>query len=458
MTPRSLFEIWSRNGSCLGRFNKNKLSCFYNFLLALTARQICSMAMMMEPEGNMDNLVQGERREPAIYTAVPVDGNSKHLREESLPTTANNLDRVFLSCKYYSLSLGVVIGCFIQLASMGAFFLYKSLTASEEENMRHVPLDTKRNQIMFSLVWSAFTSTLGLLLLVLLSSLIQCVRGQVNESLLLHMECYMAVGVVLGLTLTCTLKNCLVGGNVDWWQSVSIMGVTALYYVWQSLVVLGLARMYGRLSSGTHSSTQEEQGNTQPMEELHCLYTDDSTVTSDLSSLSRPLLERTSPMQPYRASGVCFGLVVGCFIQLSCLGANYMLVYLWSQDKSQEGNYLKEAVMFNLVWDLFTTGLGVLVLFLIRRLVLLQWTSNDTPISDKVLFHIESYFAVGSLVGVNLSWVLTNYLMDFRPNMLHSLIMLAVSVFWFGAMSRSASAYNEDDDHEPGSSIEGAEV
>jgi hypothetical protein len=532
----------------------------------------------MDPEGNTENVYPLEDTEvmlvvpppyaAPIFTAIPYDSPSltttsivtrtmvrgtHHHHEETSDTLVANSSKSkinnIVSCKCYSLALGIVIGCFIQLASMGAFFLYRSLIfltngvddiLSQNQHPDHHHDDSwlfhhaattgrfqfennKRNQIIFSLAWSAFTSTLGVAVVVLLSSLIQRVQQHlshdtvvaggrrrggvvavVDETLLLYMESHVAMGVVFGLTLTCTIKTFWLDGpgfpghgsdgdhttnDLGHWSKM--LGLSLWYYLVQFLVVIAVYRAISKYYQKWNSADEEEEGD----ELAFCCYDDDDVDTDDddYATKKRRFITKEEGMRmpllldrqvekeeevvtrhedihaslrqdqqenhSYRSSILILGVVVGCFIQLSCLGANYLLLVMWNNSNSKlhqkygegiivvktDAMLLREALIFNLIWDLFASGLGLIVLLLVRRLLLLQWWSTAPSsssavhaITRNILFAVECYFSVGALVGVNLSWVVTNYIMGFYPNMIHSFVMLVVSLVWSRSLRYAA--------------------
>ena len=382
------------------------------------------------------------------------------LKKLLLSSDDNNDDASTLlrpSNKYPSLAIGAVIGLFIQLSSMGAYFLYISIVSKQQEKNSQDGARTP-DKVFFSMIWSACTSLMGLVLVYLLSMLIRKTQrdGIVEESFLLHMECYVATGIVFGMSLACIIKNFLMEGYICWYQACFLLLTTMLYHMWQSVLVMGLHFMSRLcLTIERKDETNEEEIHVQhkPVDDVE-FHADDATVSSDLSSLSRPLLPQHENVSPkgnktsHRIVSTMIGFIVGSFIQLSCLGANVVLLYLWSHNgNGNNKGSLKEAITFHMGWDYLTCALGVLVLFCVRRLIQLQWLQHqrDIILSQEhqsrlnLLLQVESYFSFGALVGTNFSWVITNYTMGFHSNASQSLVMLGLSLLWCSAVVVSAS-------------------
>ena len=129
------------------------------------------------------------------------------------------------------------------------------------------------------------------------------------------------------------------------------------------------------------------------------------------------------------------GLIVGCFIQFSSLGANFIVTSIYGT----EALFLKEYVAMSLVWCFVTSMMGVAILMFLRSLVVTSFyatTSVNKTFEDKEDFvatliqNMEYHFAIGSLIGVCTSWTLTDIVIGMKAHVAHSLVTLFVALVW----------------------------
>lgn len=166
-----------------------------------------------------------------------------------------------------------------------------------------------------------------------------------------------------------------------------------------------------------------------PLQVYTAVLYDDSSESSSMDELD--VGEEKSP----RGSSLCMGLLVGCYIQLSSLGGNFMLHELGCQ----------RVVTFSLAWSFFTSGMGVSILYYLGQLL---------P-SEKHRISIECYFAMGALLGVCLSWIVTDFTLGVTDkHMIQSMLTLCGALAWCQLMTcgyqrvPSAIACDEDDESE----------
>jgi len=141
----------------------------------------------------------------------------------------------------------------------------------------------------------------------------------------------------------------------------------------------------------------------------------------------------------FKTCGLLIGLLVGFFIYLSTLGAEFVAVMLWGRDILDKTN--SELVVFSLGWNLVTTCIALVVLTSLRRLVSAVFTAamkhhsaetaeDHDDILAELLSYLEGRFAIGALVGICVSWNVTNMVLGMRPQVISSCIILAVACLW----------------------------
>ena len=142
-----------------------------------------------------------------------------------------------------------------------------------------------------------------------------------------------------------------------------------------------------------------------------------------------PLLGR------FKFCSLVLGLLVGFFIYLSTLGAEFVAVMMYGKDILSKTNH--ELVMFSLAWNLITTCIALMVLVTLRRIVMavayptLEERSVDAEqVVAELLSYLEGRFAVGALVGICISWNATNMILGMRPQIIQSCVILAVACMW----------------------------
>lgn len=417
-----------------------------------------SMPSLIDPE--TEEIVESPLK--SEHALLPVE-------EDNTQTAKNTNDLLYL-CKLYSVGLGLLVGCFIQFSSLGANFLLTVLFGTPAE----VP---KSKIILFSLGWSFFTSSMGILILLLivrslvpiawttsmtsrqgaelwshysnkrkLSQQHQRSYGGVKtvtlpEEVLLYMECFFAVGALVGVCMAWTFTDILLGFHAHIIHSLVTM-VAAL--AWCKVIAF-------------------------------CFGYDNMKVSKDQNNLTKPLLDSGSdeceadenrlepvrvPKRLFKLSSLALGLLVGCFIQFSSLGANFLLNVMFK--KSAESGHVAiskdEILWFSFVWSFFTSTMGILILVLLRSLVLTSYKAivtskvrNGPALSSKnaerMVMHMECFFALGALVGVNCAWIATDAVLGLNMHIWHSLATLVLALLWCKAVA-FCFGYCPDDDGE----------
>jgi hypothetical protein len=128
--------------------------------------------------------------------------------------------------KMSSLCLGLLVGFFIQASTLGANYLV--VTVSGEDVMT----TSKKDIILFSLLWSLFTSFLAIVILAFLRNLVRATYETDNEEqnyqlddVILDMECRFVVGALIGVCTAWALTDLILGLSVQIVYSFLTLGV-----------------------------------------------------------------------------------------------------------------------------------------------------------------------------------------------------------------------------------------
>lgn len=136
--------------------------------------------------------------------------------------------------KNHSLSLGLLIGFFVQFSTLGANFLILALWGDDIVNKSQSQI------VVLSAVWSAFTSFMAILTLGFLRSVItitlrtslprNCINGEaILEEIVLHLEYHFVMGALVGVCLAWTVTDILLGMNIQIIFSLITMVVSLLW-------------------------------------------------------------------------------------------------------------------------------------------------------------------------------------------------------------------------------------
>jgi hypothetical protein len=152
-----------------------------------------------------------------IFQAIPFDASS----DASEPLIASGdaeeedhrlEEKAFSRFKFSSLVLGLLVGFFIQFSTLGANFLVITIWGTA------VVTKSQTDIVVFSLMWSIFTSSMAIVILGFLRNLVtitySAVAGRSKdllEEMVLHMECRFVVGALYGICFAWTLTDILLG-------------------------------------------------------------------------------------------------------------------------------------------------------------------------------------------------------------------------------------------------------
>lgn len=163
----------------------------------------------------------------------------------------------------------------------------------------------------------------------------------------------------------------------------------------------------------------------------HPMSDDKGTQTTIMSSerLYMPALAH------FKSCSLILGLLVGFFIYLSTLGAEFVGVMLWGREILNKSNH--ELIAFSLLWNFITTMVAIVILSSMRRLVSIVFLStishkrtNSEEVLSELLSYMEGRFAVGALIGICVSWNVTNFVLGMKPQIIQSCVILAVACLW----------------------------
>ena len=179
---------------------------------------------------------------------------------------------------------------------------------------------------------------------------------------------------------------------------------------------------------------------------------------------------KDSCLQMSRCCSIIIGFIIGCFIQCSTLGANFLMTTLYGKDVY----YTQGFIGVSLVWCFITSIMGVSVLLFLRSLVVTAFYATNSSRQDEstleakenfminVIENIEQFFAVGSLVGVGCAWTVTDILLGMESHIYHSVLTIIIALVWCKfAMKRSSEnqkASEEEAEDEFSTPLVGKEV
>ena len=108
------------------------------------------------------------------------------------PTEDKNMKRQLTRFRSSSLALGLIVGFFIQLFTLGSNYLIISMRGEDV-------MQTSQQDIIL-LLWSFFTSTMAIVILVFLRNLV-CVACEVDayDEMIIQLECRFIVGALIGV-------------------------------------------------------------------------------------------------------------------------------------------------------------------------------------------------------------------------------------------------------------------
>lgn len=177
-------------------------------------------------------------------------------------------------------------------------------------------------------------------------------------------------------------------------------------------------------------------------------------------------------MKSFRSACLCLGFVVGLFVQLSTLGANFIAIMMLGSHSILQKSHT-DIVEFSLLWSIFSSCLAVIILSYLRNIITTLFLhhggrnvqeqeedddeeddEDEEDALDELLSYVENRFVTGALLGVCVAWTVTDVLLGVQVEFIHTLIGMALLVCWCKAPilkklpSRQDYAEDEEDEEE----------
>ena len=164
-------------------------------------------------------------------------------------------------------------------------------------------------------------------------------------------------------------------------------------------------------------------------------------------------VQQESGIKRFRAfysSTVFLGVLVGVVIQLSTMGANFLVLTLHEKDNESDpssNSYpsSKNIIIFSFLWSLFTSSMAFIFLGFIRSLIKVGYDKiSPSHISeeesnaeiDEIILNVECRFVVGAMVGVCMAWTVTDLILGLKAQIFYSIIVLATALVWCQIMMK----------------------
>jgi hypothetical protein len=184
--------------------------------------------------------------------------------------------------------------------------------------------------------------------------------------------------------------------------------------------------------------------------------------------LEEPLLEKETGTEDTTVSyatnvnlTTLQGILIGCFVQFSSLGANFLLEHLSTPIEAASVQEQHRYIMiFSLAWSVGTSLLGVAVWVLTRWILLTAaGVTVDQELADEsheeqnsakskiveTMVDMESFYSTGAIAGVNMAWIVSDWLLG--PQLACSTIwnwgLIMASLLLWKLCLRNNAAYNE---------------
>lgn len=174
-------------------------------------------------------------------------------------------------------------------------------------------------------------------------------------------------------------------------------------------------------------------------------------------------MKNDNNIKSFQITCLILGFLIGFFIYLSTLGAEFVGIILWGRSLLTKTQF--QLLIFSLVWNTMTTTLAVLVMYMLRTLItstttiLLLSTTRSTLDDDEeeaeeeedddndeneenninnnnelflqeLLIIMESRFAIGALIGICIAWNISNVILGMKPQIISSCFILFIACLW----------------------------
>lgn len=351
--------------------------------------------------------------------------------------------------KMISFLMGLFIGIYIQFSCLGTTFLVELMIPSSNT------MGEYQYRWWYSWVCCMVSSTIGVLVLLSIQSLIrsttkdyhQWKRTNTNGRVQLLEGCFVA-GALLGLSLAWLITNVLItSANAIADHPITSQTVplhklqqqTLCWHVlWTFCITLGWYIFLSTyISSASVMAVHDENEN------------ENAAATSTNNDVTEPLLTKPmtsanntvyqSHMGEIRNSSLILGFLIGLFMQCSTLGCNFVLRHMHDhssyQSPTEDSTPIYDHWFPNSVLtSVLTSSMGIAVLFLVRVVIILFFPSSTSlSISrfyEDVLATVECYYATGAVFGLNVAWMVTDFLTGNSMHFGSGVATLVGTVLW----------------------------
>ena len=126
--------------------------------------------------------------------------------------------------------------------------------------------------------------------------------------------------------------------------------------------------------------------------------------------------------QAVRLPSLVLGTLVGLFVQLSSLGANFCVVVVLGSGLAEKTD--AQILEFSSIWSICASIMAIITLVCIRYLIhgVLSNDNHNNTKSTEIIDYVEMRFAAGCMIGLSLTWLGTDFAMGMPPQLRHSTI------------------------------------
>jgi hypothetical protein len=364
----------------------------------------------------------------------------------------------------------------------------------------------------FSLLWSVLTSSVGVVLLLTLRALVITtmnynlgVSKQKISSLMRNMEHSVASGTLWGVSLAWIATDAILGlsirhhpnpsdlapdqthvffhGNTFWYVPTLISVIALLG--WHIMLKVTSRMVIEKLEVVMSDDISTPLLRHEPLDcsdcqdddasgECHCVALNmDKSIDDAASKVSchNPSVRRYRTIQ---FISLCFGGLVGIVIQCSTLGATFVAQFVWFRQWHDDGDAdLAQELMqmfevMSILWSFVTSCMGILLLLFVRALLLwiLHYPSEapakgasgaalrEDDATASTLLHVESFFATGTVLGLNVAWMMTDRVVSYHSrdavssHWIESVYTFVLSSLWCQVILYCSGYYSPSSRHD----------
>lgn len=362
----------------------------------------------------------------------------------------------------HSFLAGLVIGLFIQCGMLGVYSNYVAMEYRSRTDAR-----------IFAWSWSVLASAVGCMLLLTLRALalitIRLAQGregrgtrrqqeQTRGFMMKSLIAAAANGALTGVGVACIVTDCLLFGLFR----ETISSFLVILSVLGGLVVAGgwilIVSSCFRVNESDNVSISVRANNdlSQPL-----LIPSGDSIHADVNSMGETGNDDNAAsdfsLSRLQNTSLLFGTLVGLLIQCSSLSANcFVINQPWyynhiNDDAPLSATVREYIVMTSLTSSFLSSSMGIALLLIVRALLirvyriftntddLMSHNLNDTHtptnlysfITKRDFFlHVECYFAVGAVLGLNIAWTVTEYVLSLESHLLQSFYTLVGTMTW----------------------------